>query len=108
MRNLFLWTITGHVLTKADAVRLWLRGDRKAARVAWRWMANMPTTADILKARTDLQRPHVRASLRKLYREELERAWYRACAHPGDGKAMRDVSLSLHALEVAEEGFAAE
>lgn len=55
-----------HVATKAQAVIAWLRGDRGAARVLWRWMANRPTPADIEQAKRDLSRPAVQAELARL------------------------------------------
>lgn len=46
--------IRWHVQLKLNAIILWLRGERGAARVLWRWMANLPTKADLVKARADL------------------------------------------------------
>lgn len=61
MRDL-LW----HFATKVQAIACWLRGDRGAARVLWRWMANRPTPADMEKALRDLARPETRAELLRL------------------------------------------
>jgi hypothetical protein len=49
--------LRGHVVTKWLALRLWLAGRKGAARVAWRWMANRPSPADLVTARATLARP---------------------------------------------------
>ena len=62
MRDLY-W----HVVTKAQAILAWLRGERGVARVLWRWMANRPTAADLEQAKRDVQRPHAQAELARLW-----------------------------------------
>lgn len=59
-----------HVVTKAQAVWCFLRGDRRMARQLWRWMANLPTPADIEQAKRDLARPSVQEDLRRLIESE--------------------------------------
>lgn len=59
-----------HVVTKAQAVVAFLRGDRGVARILWRWMANRPNAADMEQACRDLARPSVQADLAKLRGEQ--------------------------------------
>lgn len=55
-----------HWVTKLAALRLFLRGNRGAARTAWRWMANRPNAQDLEQARRDIARPHVAAAIARL------------------------------------------
>jgi hypothetical protein len=55
-----------HLVTKAQAVWLFVTGRRGVARVLWRWMANRPNAADLEQAKRDLARPAVQAELSRL------------------------------------------